>query len=480
MGFKYRELADAYIADIRAGALADGLRLPSIRTLSAQHGVSITTALKTYELLEAEGYLRAQPQSGFFVRRHRTAATLREPSLPDFCPRSRSVDRAALIREIQLSANDTRRVPLGTVMLAPGLLPIDALQRSLVRSARRGSSKGSSAGSYGAASGEPALLDALRSHCADDGIHLGPDDLQITNGCMNAVSLAIHAVTRAGEGIAIPSPCFSGQLQLLASLGRRAVEIPSTAAGIDLDSLEETIAAGQAQAVLVTANFQNPLGYCATPEEKRRIASFGPRYGVPIIEDDVFAECGHQSGPGAPRPLPIKCWDEGGYVLWCGSFSKTLAPGYRIGWCTPGRYAEALRTLHLAEVLAVNSPLQLALADFIHGGEYRRHLRRLRVALGGQVDALRAAVGRHFPATCRVTRPAGGYALWVQLPVGGDGLRLYAAAKESGINIVPGTVFSTRDLYRNYIRLNAGNPWSGELQAAVERLGELAGAFDRA
>ena len=471
MGFKYRELADTYISDIRTGALTDGQRLPSIRTFSVQHGVSITTALKAYELLEAEGYLHAQPQSGFFVRRRAavTDAILREPSLPDFSPRAKSVDRAALIREIQQSANDTRRVPLGTVMLAPSLLPIDALRRSLVRSARRGSSKGSPVGNYGAASGEPALLDALHSHCADDGIHLGANDLQITNGCMNAVSLAIHAVTHAGANIAIPSPCFSGQLQLLASLGRRAVEIPSTAGGIDLDCLEETIATGQAQAVLITANFQNPLGYCATPEEKRRIASFGPRYGVPIIEDDVSAECGYR----ATRPLPIKCWDDGGYVLWCGSFSKTLAPGYRIGWCTPGRYAEALRTLHLAEVLAVNSPLQLALADFIDGGEYRRHLRRLRVALDSQVDALRAAVASCFPATCRVTRPAGGYALWVQLPAGADGLRLYAAAKENGINIVPGTVFSTRDMYRNYIRLNAGNPWSDELQAAIERLGEL-------
>lgn len=465
MGFKYRELADSYIADIRCGELAHGQRLPSIRALSKKHGVSITTAIKTFELLEAEGHLVAQAQAGFFVRQR--ASGLDEPFMPSFSPRAKAVGHARLIHEIQQSARDAQRVPLGTVMLSPALLPVEALQRSLIRASKH---TPLALGNYGPSNGEPALLDALCSHFGDDGIHLKQNDLQITNGCMSAVSLAIHAVTAPGDVIALPSPCFSGQLQLIASLGRKVIEMPSSTRGFDIDRLERILSTGQAQACLITANFQNPLGYCLSPDEKRRIAALATAYRFPVIEDDVFGECGHDR----QRPLPIKCWDNSGDVIWCGSFSKTLAPGYRIGWCAPGRYAEELSTLHLTEVLAVNSPLQLALADFIRCGEYRRHLKRLHTALAAQVDQLRAAVVRHFPGGCRITDPQGGYALWVQLPEGCDGLELYERARESDINIVPGVIFSARDLYRNYVRLNAGNPWRPELQMAIEKLAILA------
>jgi DNA-binding transcriptional MocR family regulator len=462
--FKYRELAEKLIAEIKAGHLPAGQRLPSIRGLSRQYQISITTALKTYEQLEAEGYLLSRPQAGFFVRHRRNS--LGEPSFPSFSPHASSIDNAALLHEIQSAANDPQRVGLGTVMLSADLLPLAALQRSLLRAVRR---YPLAVSSYSPQSGEPALREALSQHFAQDGIHLPAQELQITNGCMSALSLAINAVTQPGDSIAIPSPCFSGQLQLLASLGRKVVEIPSVASGMDIDALEQSIASGEVQACLLSANFQNPLGYCLAPEDKQRIAALASRYHCPLVEDDVFGECGHD----ALRPLPIKSWDRSGDVLWCGSFSKTLAPGYRVGWCAPGRYAPLFSRLQLSQNLSVNTPLQLALADFILCGEYRRHLKRLRTELARQLESLRRCVELHFPPECRVTQPQGGFALWVQLPDYCDGIALYEEARAQGINVVPGAIFSARNLYPHAVRLNAGNPWSERMDAAVQTLAQL-------
>ncbi|TDR79657.1 PLP-dependent aminotransferase family protein [Paludibacterium purpuratum] len=465
MNAKYQQLAAGIRNDIHQGKLSAGQRLPSIRVLARQHGVSLTTAIKSYEWLEAQGDILAAPKSGFFVC-HR-APDLHTPRFPAFDPQATPVDNAALIAEVRRGAQEATHVPLGTVMLAASCLPLDELQLSLTRAARRAPQ---SAAGYGPQAGEPALRQALSRHFADDGLALLPDDLLITNGCMPALNLALLAVSQPGDTIAVPSPCYSGQLQLLASLGRRVLEIPCHAHGMDLDRLEACLAEGVVRVALLTGNHYNPLGFCLSPQDKQRVAALAARHRCVVIEDDVFGECGH----GGPRPLPIKAWDTEGWVIWCGSFSKTLAPGYRIGWCAPGRSLAALATLHLSGMLAVNAPLQLALADFLNRGAYRRHLHRLQPQLSAQVDSLRQAVLHHFPTGSRVSQPVGGYALWVQLPPGGDGLALYRAAREQGIGLVPGAAFSARGLYRDCLRLNAGNPWSEQLKQAVTTLGRLA------
>jgi DNA-binding transcriptional MocR family regulator len=463
LSFKYQDLADTLNAQIDSGQRHPGERLPSVRDLSRQTGVSLNTALRAYEWLEQTGRVLAVPQSGFYVCHRATGPS--EPVQPDFTPCPTRIENADLIAAIQQTANDPARVPLGTAMLAPSLLPLDALRQSLARVSR---TQADAAATYAPAEGEPALRRALAAHCRQDGLPLDADDLLITNGCMSALGLALLSVSAEGDSIALPSPCYSGQLRLLASLKRRVVEIPCPAQRLDLDRLEHCMASGQVRACLISANFHNPLGFCLAPEDKMRIAELAARHDCPVIEDDVFGECGH----GGPRPLPIKYWDRAGQVIWCGSFSKSLASGYRIGWCAPGRYTSVIDPLQRSMQLAVNRPLQLALADFLLCGAYRRHLRRLQPALAGQADALRQAVMRHFPSGCQLSRPRGGYALWVRLSAGGDGMALYRAASEDGINIVPGAAFSARGLYADCVRLNAGNPWSDVLETAVARLGQ--------
>lgn len=463
MATKYQQMAQMVRRDIEQGRLIAGQRLPSIRRFAFLHGISITTAIKTYEQLESIGLVLASPKSGFFVRAR--SGGMHEPAMPEFDPAGCEINNAGLIAEVRKGAQQPGHLPLGTVMLSPDLLPLASLRRSLLRTARQ---QPLAAAGYGNPLGEPLLREALCQHFAQDSLVLAPDALLMTNGCMPALNLALLVTTRPGEVVAVPSPCYSGHLQLLASLGRKVLEIPCHAHGLDLDRLESCMACGDCRVALISVTHHNPLGFTLTPADKQRLLAMAERWNCTLIEDDVFGECGH----GGPRALPVKAWDQTGSVIWCGSFSKTLAPGYRIGWCAPGRYLNAMKNLQLAGMLSVNSPLQLALADFVYSGEYRRHVRRLQPLLAAQLDKLRQSVECHFPAGTLASRPQGGYALWLQLPEQFDGVSLYREAQAAGISIVPGAVFSARGFFRHCVRLNAGNPWSQMLDDTIQWLGQ--------
>lgn len=464
MAFLYHTLAEQLISNIQTGVLSDGQRVPSIREMSRQRGLSITTVQKCYELLEAQGYLIAKAQSGFYVSAQ--TSSLKKPIFSGFEPYIGHVQNADLLDEISTSANDKNRVQFGTIQLSSDLIPTQLLTRSLVRATRSSPLQSTL---YSPCEGELALRKAVCTHIRTDGIHFAPDELIITNGCMDALAHAIDAISQPGDTIAIPSPCFSGQLQLLASMKRSIMELPSTSEGIDLTQLEKAMRNPSVKACLLTACFQNPLGYNLSVDDKQKIAALARDTKCPVIEDDVFGECGYDKS----RPLPLKSWDIDGYVIWCGSFSKTLAPGYRIGWCAPGRYYKEIRQHIRARNISVNAPLQLGLSDFVNSGEYRRHLDKLKFSLRKQVDSVYGSIIKHFGNNCRSILPKGGYALWIQLPKECDAFAIYCEAKTRGINLVPGHVFSSSGLYDSCIRLNAGNPWSDDLDQSVKKLADI-------
>jgi DNA-binding transcriptional MocR family regulator len=193
------------------------------------------------------------------------------------------------------------------------------------------------------------------------------------------------------------------------------------------------------------------------------------RHDVPLIEDDVYGDAGH----GEDRPAPAKKWDRDGGVILCSSFSKTLAPGYRVGWMAGGRYHADLMRLKLATTLATATAPQLAIAAFLRSSSYSRYVQQVRRTFSDQVARGREAVARAFPHGTRVSQPRGGFVLWVALPDGLDADRLAEAALAAGISITPGSLFSPRDDYRNCFRLSCGRPWSDTLDRAVETLGRL-------
>jgi DNA-binding transcriptional MocR family regulator len=284
---------------------------------------------------------------------------------------------------------------------------------------------------------------------------------------MPALSVVIQTLTQEGDSIIVPTPNFNGQLQLLASLNRKIVEVPAHANGFDLNRFEQAMRDSGAKACLLTANFQNPLGFCLSPTEKEKIAQLAAQYQCYVIEDDIYAECSFD----LKRPLPIQYWDRQGYVIYCGSVSKSLSTAYRVGWfCMPSRLNH-LRAQLLTRHVAVNTPLQLGLADLIYSRAYREHLNRLKPCLMQQVEQYRQFLIQAFSGIdIRLNQPKGGYALWLQLPEAIHSLDLYRYAQQQGISIVPGIVFGEEQRYKNCIRLNAGHELSTEIRQAIECL----------
>jgi DNA-binding transcriptional MocR family regulator len=468
----YESVASDFKGLIDAGALRAGDRLPSVRRASRDRGVSVATMLAAYLRLENQGLVEVRPKSGHFVRRReREAPPLRTPRL-SVSPARVSVSSgvAALVQ----SMRDPAVVPLGSAYAAPELLPIRALNRTLASIAREASTVGAA---YDAPPGLATLRRQLAKRAVSWGLKAHEDDFVTTIGATEALHLALRATTRPGDSVAVETPSYFGLLQLIEDLGLRAIEVPADpTTGMDLDALDEAVERAPVRAILATPNFNNPLGARMPDEAKARLVHIAARADVPIIEDDVYGELAFDG----TRPRPAKAFDRDGRVILCGSVSKTLAPGYRVGWVVPGRYQASVERLKFAQSLATPTVLQMAVAEYLDRGGYDRHLRTLRARFAAQVQRFREEVLATFPEGTRTSAPQGGFVLWVELPAEVDAFSLQADALRAGIAIAPGPVFSARQRFASCIRLSCGFPWSARIQAAIEHVGELARAAIRA
>jgi DNA-binding transcriptional MocR family regulator len=292
----------------------------------------------------------------------------------------------------------------------------------------------------------------------------------ITNSCTESFNLCLRAVTKPGDVVALESPTYLVLLQVIEDLGLKALEIPThPRTGISVEALELATRNGAVKACALIPNASNPLG-CIMPEEsKRRVAQLLAERNVPLIEDDVYGDLCFEG----TRPWPIKSYDTSGNTLLCSSFSKTISPALRLGFVAAGRrFAEIARLKTVSS--GVTGPMQqAALAEFLEGGGYARELRRARRTYAAQVARMADAVAEYFPHDCSMSRPQGGFVLWVELPKQVDALALHEDAVAEGIAFVPGQLFSAAGRYRNYLRLNCGNPWNDAIDAGIRRLGEL-------
>jgi DNA-binding transcriptional MocR family regulator len=468
MSTLYEQLADVLAQRIHEGSLQPGERLPSVRQACKQAQVSPATVFQAYDLLETRGLIEARPRSGFYVRR--TPQALQRPALPEATrPDSTPVAISELVFEVLSSTRDKEVVPLGSAFPSPALFPLERLARDGARAMRQ---LAPLALTTELTTGNARLREAVRARCARQGLRVGPHEPVITNGAMEALNLCLQAVTQPGDVVAVEAPTFYASLQALERLHLRAVEVPTDPQlGMDPDALAEVLERHRVAACWLMPNFQNPLGALMPHARKQALMRTLQQAGTPAVEDDVYGELHH----GSERPLPLKAFDTEGQVLYCSSFSKCLAPGYRVGWALPGRHTHTVQKLKMMISLATSVPSQLALAEYLEEGGYDRHLRQLRNTLADSLHQLRTAVLRHFPKGTRVSRPAGGYFLWVQLPEGVDTLALHRHALAHGISTAPGALFSADQRFRSALRLNGGHPHDARVLAAVKVLGRLAG-----
>jgi DNA-binding transcriptional MocR family regulator len=460
----YEALAEELAGLMAAGVLRPGERLPSVRQQQERRGVSPSTVFQAYYQLEARGLIESRPRSGYYVASRRALATPEpEVSRPDAA--STLVDVSELVFQVLEASRAPDIVPFGSAFPSPLLFPLDKLGRA-VASSMRHIDPWSTVADLSPGNAELRRQIALRYQL--DGVQVAPDDIVITNGALEALNLCLQAVARPGDTVLVESPSFYAALQALERIGLKAVEVAThPREGIELGALAAALAQHKPCACCLMTSFQNPLGSLMPPEKKQALAELLAAHDVPLIEDDVYGELYF----GAQRPALAKRFDSKGLVMHCSSFSKCLAPGFRVGWAAAGRFSRQVERLKLTTSLAAAMPSQLALAEYLGQGGYERHLRQLRGALAGQLQKMLAAIEAYFPSGTRVTQPQGGYFLWVVLPESVDALALHQLALRQGISIAPGPMFSAKRGFRNCIRLNYGQVWD---EGAVAVLGMLA------
>lgn len=467
---RYERFADDIAELIRSGVLGPGERVPSVRYASQTHGVSPSTVFQAYYLLERRGLIRARPRSGYFVNAHATRQ-FSEPQALHPISESTDVDVSALVFSILDSIKDLNTVPFGSAFPSPSLFPLQRLSRSLASASRAMDPR---VAVTDLSPGNPQLRRQIALRYMVGGLMLPMEELLITNGALEALNLCLQAVTQPGDLVAIEAPAFYACLQVLERLKLKAVEIPvHPREGMDLEVLAQTLQKHPVKAVWCMTTFQNPVGASMPEAKKQALVELVTRHQVPLIEDDVYAELYYAQ----QAPKPAKAFDTQGLVMHCGSFAKSLAPGYRIGWVAAGRFAQKVERLKLMTSLCASMPAQAAIADYLQHGGYDRHLRKLRYALEGQQANMLAAIGRHFPAQTRVSQPSGGYFLWLELPQQMDALKLFHMALAQGISIAPGPIFSPTRRFGNCIRLNYGSPWNEGAEQAMATLGRIIRSF---
>ncbi|MDE1184733.1 PLP-dependent aminotransferase family protein [Paraburkholderia sp.] len=483
----YEKLAAEMDAQIASGVFLPGDRIPSVRQISQQHRLSIKTVLHAYLLLENKGVIQSRPKSGYFVharpqpRRARGAkadadanvdanADPRAPTLAAQEPEP-PVDVSRLVLSTLRAIQSDDAVPLGSPYPDPSLFPVKRIDGYGNAIARRQAQWGVT---DELPPGDPHLIRQIARRYSENGQTVDPAEIIVTVGATEAINLCLQAVAKAGDAIAVESPTFYALLNAIERMGMRAVEIATHPdEGIDVDALARVLKRDKIAACVVMPNFQNPLGFRMSDANKQKLMKLLTKHDVPVIENDVY----HELYFGDVHPRSLKSFDKNDLVLHCSSFSKSLTTGHRVGWTMPGRYREQVEKLKFLNTLTTPSRPQLAIAEYLKNERYEHHLRRIRKAYEEHADVMRTLISRYFPVGTRTSQPKGGYVLWVELPREVDSLVLYRMALDQHITIAPGYLFSTRDAYRNFIRLNYSYGCAATTENALIRLGAMVTAL---
>lgn len=464
----YLQVAGGLEKMIDDDVLKIGDKLPSVRVLSDEYGISMGTAFQAYYHLEGKGLIEARPKSGYYVRFNQK----RFPELPKMTqpdPLSHDVSVKEMIASIysDIASHNARIINFALAVPDPSLLPAAKINKSVMQALRNNKD---SCISYEHTQGNAELRKQVAKLAFNWGGKVKPDDIVITGGCLEAITLCIKATTQPGDTVAVESPNYFGIFQALENLGLKVVEISSSpVTGLDLEGLQQAIKKYPVKACIVIPNFNNPLGGCMPDENKKKLVEIISQKNIPLIEDDIYGELYF----GKTRPRTCKYYDTKGLVMYCSSLSKSLSPGYRIGWTIPGKFLEQVKQIKRINNISSPTLTQAAMAHYLQHGRYEYHLKTIRKALHTQSLRYLQAIIDHFPEDTKVSRPHGGFILWVQLNKKVNTFKLRVEAMKHHISIVPGKIFSASSNYNNCIRISFGKPWDDEADYGLMILGKL-------
>ncbi|MFY3386414.1 PLP-dependent aminotransferase family protein [Paracidovorax sp. MALMAid1276] len=462
----YLQIAEQLAQLIRNGTLARGEKLPSVRELARQHGVAQTTVVQAYHWLEDARLVAARPRSGFFVAAR--PVSLPEPSTPRPLRRPREVSVDWLGQRILGRHQPEDMISFSSGTPGPELFNPDRVRRAVVRAAQRHRNL---LCTYPGSAGHVDARRALARYAVSLGCSLDPENIVITGGCMDSIALCLRAVTQPGDVVALESPTHFSFLEVLQGLHLKALEIPTHPRhGLSLDALQLALDTQPVKAVMVVPTLSNPLGSCMPQAERRRLAQMAAGHGMAVIEDAIYNDLAEVD----EMRRTVKSYDTTGHVMLCDSFSKTLAPGLRLGWLEAGRWTDKVRAIKDLQAGGQSAVLELALADLITQAGHAAAMRQLHAGVAARMDEARRAIAAHFPPGTRVSDPPGGLLLWLELPRALDSVQLHEACLEQQILVAPGTVFSTSGRFRNCLRIGVGGDWSAAHLAALRTVGDTA------
>lgn len=459
----YEKIADQIEHQVHEGIFLPGAKIPSVRKSSKQMEVSVATVLQAYSLLEDRGVIKARPQKGYFVQDNPIQSI--EPPIPKST--NTDVTDLALLQQLLKCSQDDSLIQFGAAIPSSHFLPIRQLQRSVGRLMRL---EPEMCTAYEFTPGSLNLRRQIAIRMLDAGCHLQPDDITITLGCQNALLLSLQAVTQPGDTVVIESPAYPGVLQAVEVLNLNAIEIQcSTDIGLDLALLKITAKKHNIRACIVTPNNQNPTGATLNERAKKTLIECAKKYHFIVIEDDVYGELSYQE----KRERSLKADDLDDNIIYCSSFSKSIAPGFRIGWVVGGKFQAQIEHYAYVQSSATPTLTQAAIANFLENGAYDRHLRKTRLNYQENLRHCTEIIMAHFPLGTQCSSPNGGFLLWVTLPSKINIMVLHHLAIENGITFLPGLAFSHSNQFSHHLRLNYGVSWDRSMDSALKKLGKL-------
>jgi DNA-binding transcriptional MocR family regulator len=470
--FLYAQVVERFAQQIESNTLRAGDKLMSLRALSKEQGISLSTAYKAYAELENKGIVEARPKSGYFVK-FAPAQYPRKIELSLPAPSIEKTDVEEMIRRIYQTMRQEGVVRLSQASPSAELIPAAKLNKAMAEALRKSPTNCTQ---YEEIQGSRNLRKQIAKHAFNWNGNVTEDDIVTTQGCMEALVFCLEAVTKPGDTVAIESPVYFGIFNVIKILGLKVLEIPvNPENGVDLEYLEKCLDKIQVKACLFVTNFTNPLGTSMPDHRKKQLVELLAASQIPLIEDDIYGEMYF----GKNRPKTCKSFDKNGMVMLCSSVSKTLAPGYRVGWCIPGKFIDKVITNKLMHTVSSATPTQAAVALFFETGRYDLHMRNLRKALHTQCLRYIQAISEYFPDDIKVTHPNGGYVLWIEMNPSVNAFELFESAMQESISIAPGHIFSTDARFTNYIRISFGSPYNDDIDKSLKKLGELIGKFSQ-
>lgn len=464
----YMQVAEGLEKMISEDVLKIGDKLPSVRVLSDEYGISMGTAFQAYYHLEGKGLIESRPKSGYYVRfNQRRFRELPRMIQPDILSHEVSVKEMIASIYGDIASPNEKVINFALAVPDLSLLPAAKINKSVIHVIRH---QEDHCMNYAHPQGDPELRKQIARLAFNWGGKIQPQQVLVTSGCLEAMTLCLRAVTQPGDTVAVESPNYFGIYQAIESMGLKVVEISSSpVTGLDIDSLEQAIQKHTIKACVVIPNFNNPLGGCMPDEHKKKLVALITKHAIPLIEDDIYGELYF----GKKRPRTCKYYDTKGLVMYCSSLSKSLSPGYRIGWTIPGKFIEQVKQIKRIHNISSPTITQAAIAHYLQHGRYEYHLKNIRKALHTQCLRYLQGIVEYFPEDTKVSRPAGGFVLWVQLNKKVNTFKLRIEAMKHHISVVPGKIFSGSSNYNNCIRISFGKPWDDNAEYGLQMLGKI-------